>query len=87
MLMLVAIAVAFAGIALAWLIYGRQPLKASARPAGPLKALVSHGYYFDAFYEGVIVRALGWLSSHGAGPRRRAHVGPGQHGPARPRRA
>jgi NADH-quinone oxidoreductase subunit L len=63
MLMLVAIAVALAGIALAWLIYGRQPLVASAGPAGALKTLVSRGYYFDAFYEGVIVRALGWLST------------------------
>jgi NADH-quinone oxidoreductase subunit L len=63
LLMLVAVAVALAGIALAWLVYGRQPQKAPGRPQGALRTLVSRGYYFDAFYEGVIVRALGWLSA------------------------
>jgi NADH:ubiquinone oxidoreductase subunit 5 (subunit L)/multisubunit Na+/H+ antiporter MnhA subunit len=63
LLMLAAIAVALAGIALAWLIYGRQPEKALDRQQGALRTLVSRGYYFDAFYEGVIVRTLGWLSA------------------------
>ena len=62
-LMLVAIAVALAGIALAWMLYGRRPYKAATQPAGALKSLVSQGYYFDAFYDGVVVRALGWISS------------------------
>jgi NADH-quinone oxidoreductase subunit L len=62
-LMLVAVAVALAGIALAWLLYGRgagahEPL---ARP-NALHALVSRGYYFDAFYDKVVVRFTDWLS-------------------------
>ncbi len=61
-LMLVAVALAFAGIAVAWLVYGRPGRETSTGSAGPLRSLVAHGYYFDAFYEGVIVRALGWLS-------------------------
>jgi NADH-quinone oxidoreductase subunit L len=62
-LVLVAVAVALGGIALAWLRYGRgqavgeQPAKATA-----LYALVSRGYCFDAFYEKVVVRFTDWLS-------------------------
>jgi NADH-quinone oxidoreductase subunit L len=63
LLMLVAIAVALAGIALAWRVYGRRPQDALARSPGALRTLVSRGYYFDAFYAGVIVRTLGWLSA------------------------
>ena len=86
-LTLVAIAVAFAGIALAWLIYGRQPQKTTARPDGALRTLVSQGYYFDAFYEGVVVRALGWLSgtvlARGVEPAlAEGMVLPGRGGPA-----
>jgi NADH-quinone oxidoreductase subunit L len=63
-LMLVAVAVALAGIVLAWLRYGRAGTAASSRPAKPnaLHALVSRGYYFDAFYDDVVVRFTDWLS-------------------------
>jgi NADH-quinone oxidoreductase subunit L len=64
LLMGVAVIVALAGIALAWLRYGR----AHARPVAPkvtqpLQQLVTHGYYFDALYDRFVVRGLGWLSA------------------------
>jgi NADH-quinone oxidoreductase subunit L len=64
-LMLVAVAVAVLGIALAWMRYGRagSATPSAVQPTGFLHRLVSNGYYFDAFYEGVIVRFMGWLSA------------------------
>ena len=62
-LMVVAVLVALAGITLAWLRYGRRPLEPSAAPAGALRTLVGSGYYFDAFYDKVVVRFMGWLST------------------------
>jgi NADH-quinone oxidoreductase subunit L len=66
LLMLVAVAVALTGIALAWALYGRNAKVAlpgtTRSSANPLHKLVSQGYYFDAFYNGVVVRFLGWLS-------------------------
>ena len=59
-LMVVAIALAFAGIALAWMRYGRSDR--SAAPQGALQKLVASGYQLDAIYERVFVRGLGWLS-------------------------
>jgi NADH-quinone oxidoreductase subunit L len=63
-LMVVAVVVALAGIALAWLRYGRgaAPAEQPAR-AGALHTLVSRGYYFDAFYDNVVVRFTDWLSA------------------------
>ncbi len=63
-LMVVAVAVALAGIALAWARYGRGwQLPQPGTEDGALRRLVSQGYYFDAFYEGVVVRFMGWLST------------------------
>jgi NADH-quinone oxidoreductase subunit L len=63
-LMLVSVAVAGAGILLAWVFFGRsRSLATRARDGvGPVHELVSRGYYFDAIYEGVFVRAADWLS-------------------------
>jgi NADH-quinone oxidoreductase subunit L len=66
-LMVVAVLVAALGIALAWFVYGRArdravPAVAPAPAPGLLRRWVSHGYYVDAFYEGVIVRFVAWLS-------------------------
>jgi NADH-quinone oxidoreductase subunit L len=61
-LMGVAIAVAFAGIALAWLRYGRPAADRGPAPENALQRWVSQGYYLDAFYDRVFVRGLGWLS-------------------------
>ncbi len=64
LLMVVAVLVALAGIGLAWLRYGRTGAKApAATSTNPLYQLVSQGYFFDAFYENVVVRCLGWLSA------------------------
>ncbi|MCE3284326.1 MAG: dehydrogenase subunit, partial [Steroidobacteraceae bacterium] len=62
-LMAVAVAVALGGIALAWLRYGRGgAARESAAKPNALRNLVSHGYYFDGFYEHVVVRFTDWLS-------------------------
>jgi NADH-quinone oxidoreductase subunit L len=64
LLMGVAVLVALSGIALAWLRYGRRNSPpAIAKVTQPLHQLVSEGYYFDAFYDRVVVRFMGWLSA------------------------
>ncbi|MEY2919370.1 MAG: hypothetical protein RL261_675, partial [Pseudomonadota bacterium] len=64
LLMVVAVLVALAGIGLAWLLYGRAGTRApAAKVTNPLYQLVSQGYFFDAFYENVVVRFMGWLSA------------------------
>jgi NADH-quinone oxidoreductase subunit L len=64
LLMVVAVLVALAGIGLAWALYGRTGAKApAAKVTNPLFQLVSQGYFFDAFYEKVAVRGMGWLST------------------------
>jgi NADH-quinone oxidoreductase subunit L len=62
-LMCVAVAVALAGIALAWLLYGGR---SATRPTkqGALQRLVASGYQLDALYDRVFVRGLGWLSAN-----------------------
>ena len=60
------VALALAGIALAWLRYGRGRAVAApeaVQEAGALRTLVARGYFFDAFYDGVVVRGMGWLSA------------------------
>ncbi len=59
----VAVLVALAGIGAAWLRYGRGAGWRPAKTDGALRQLVANGYYFDAFYEHVIVRGAGWLSA------------------------
>jgi NADH-quinone oxidoreductase subunit L len=65
-LMVIAVLVALAGIVLAWWRYGRVagpgPVAEPER-RGWVHRLVSRGYYFDAFYDNVIVRFAGWLST------------------------
>jgi NADH-quinone oxidoreductase subunit L len=57
-LMAVAVAVALAGIALAWMRHAGR-----AAPANnALQRLVADGYHVDALYDRVFVRGLGWLS-------------------------
>jgi NADH-quinone oxidoreductase subunit L len=64
LLMAAAVLVALVGMVLAWRRYGRARGGAvePARQPGPLYALVSRGYYFDAFYDGVVVRFMDWVS-------------------------
>jgi NADH-quinone oxidoreductase subunit L len=61
-LMLVAVAVALAGIVLAWLRYGRPGAGHTAAPQSALQRLVAKGYYLDDLYDRFFVRGLGWLS-------------------------
>ena len=61
-LMIVATLLAFAGILLAWLYYGREPARAERREPGYAHVLVDSGYFFDDFYDRVIVRGAAWLS-------------------------
>ncbi len=58
----IAVLVALAGIGLAWLRYGRGPGWRPTKSGGALRDLVANGYYFDALYEGIVVRGAGWLS-------------------------
>ena len=59
-LMVVAVLVAIAGIALAWWRYGRAGATdaAGARKTTVLHDAVTRGYYFDAFYQNVVVRIV-----------------------------
>ena len=59
----IAVLVALAGIGAAWARYGRGAGWRPAKTDGALRQLVANGYYFDAFYEHVIVRGAGWLSA------------------------
>jgi NADH-quinone oxidoreductase subunit L len=62
-LMGLAVLAAIGGIALAWLRYGRARRGvAETRKPGVLHQTVSRGYYFDALYEKVVVRAMDALS-------------------------
>lgn len=58
--------IAAAGIGIAWLIYGRKPLKANEpdpliRSLGPFYTVLEHKYGFDEVYEAVFVRLMHFL--------------------------
>jgi len=61
---LVSVVVAVAGVLLAWLMYGRRPVKAEeiAVPKNALHSLLLHKYYVDELYDAVFVRPLFALS-------------------------
>ncbi len=63
-LMVVAVLVALAGIFVAWLMFNYRPqLAAQARKTFALAyEVISRGYFFDAFYYGVVVRFTDWIS-------------------------
>ncbi|HWJ04272.1 MAG TPA: NADH-quinone oxidoreductase subunit L [Steroidobacteraceae bacterium] len=61
-LMVLAVLVGLAGIAVAWLRYGRAGADLRGGKPGLLHETVSRGYYFDAFYDKVVVRTMDWLS-------------------------
>ena len=61
-LMAIAVFVAAAGAIAAWLRYGRSRDPRADGTTGAIRQLVGQGYYFDAFYDGVVVRSLDWIS-------------------------
>jgi NADH-quinone oxidoreductase subunit L len=66
LLALVAVAAAFIGILLAWWLYVRKPQtpeKLAARFCAAYDLLVNK-YYVDEFYDTLIVRPVGWLSTN-----------------------
>jgi NADH-quinone oxidoreductase subunit L len=64
LLMVIAVLVALAGIAFAWLRYGRPGAPVQAGKAhNPLWEVVSNGYYFDRCYDTIVVGGMGWLSA------------------------
>jgi NADH-quinone oxidoreductase subunit L len=63
-LMAVSAAVAVGGVVLAWIMYGRRPVRADVIGVArnPLHALLLNKYYVDELYDAVIVRPLFRLS-------------------------
>ena len=64
LLMGVSIAVAFAGIFLSWLFFSRNREWAVKvkQNAGCVYQTIANGYYFDAFYYGIVVKTSDWIS-------------------------
>jgi NADH-quinone oxidoreductase subunit L len=63
LLMVVATLLALAGILIAWLYYGRERAPGAVRrKPGYARALVDRGYFFDDFYDRVIVPGAAWVS-------------------------
>jgi len=65
---LISMALALSGIVVAWLIYGRKPLKAGQpdplrRWLGPIYTVLENKYYFDELYYFIAVRPALWLAS------------------------
>jgi NADH-quinone oxidoreductase subunit L len=62
----VSTAVALAGWAIAWVIYGRKPLTEPVdpleRPLGPVYTLLKNKYYFDELYRAILIRPSIWLA-------------------------
>jgi NADH-quinone oxidoreductase subunit L len=61
---LLSTAAAVGGVALAWAMYFRKPVKADAIgvPANPVHALVLNKYYVDELYDALFVRPIYRLS-------------------------
>ncbi|OGO51063.1 MAG: hypothetical protein A2Z30_05875 [Chloroflexi bacterium RBG_16_64_43] len=62
--LLTSIGVALTGLGLGWLVYRRIPAGAPdpvARALGPLHTLLKNKYYFDEFYDLILVRPLRWF--------------------------
>jgi NADH-quinone oxidoreductase subunit L len=64
MLMGVSVAVAFAGIFFAWLVFSknREFAVKVRQNSGCVYRMIANGYYFDAFYYGVVIKTTDWIS-------------------------
>jgi NADH-quinone oxidoreductase subunit L len=58
----VALVLALAGVALAWVMYGRVPVPAVAPRGRPLTVAARKDLYGDAFNESVLMRPGQWLT-------------------------
>lgn len=65
-LIYVSIAIAFAGAAAAWFVFGGPPSRAEglAKPFAAPHKLLSGKYYVDELYNAVLARPLAWISEH-----------------------
>jgi NADH-quinone oxidoreductase subunit L len=61
-LMVVATLIAFAGIFVAWMLYGRKPRVAETLEPGVVHSVIERGYFFDEVYERFFVRGAHWLA-------------------------
>ncbi|RME84220.1 MAG: NADH-quinone oxidoreductase subunit L [Caldilineae bacterium] len=66
--LLISIIVALGGIAVAWYVYGREPLKAGEPDPlvvwlGPVHKVLQNKYYIDELYHLIFVRPALWLAS------------------------
>jgi NADH-quinone oxidoreductase subunit L len=59
---LVALALALAGVGLAWVMYGRVPVPETAPAGDPLVVAARKDLYGDAFNESVLMRPGQWLT-------------------------
>ena len=59
---IVALVLALAGVALAWLMYGRVPVPSEAPRGSPLTVAARKDLYGDAFNESVLMRPGQWLT-------------------------
>jgi len=64
---LISLGVAGAGWGIAWLIYGREPLKAGQVDPlkgwlGPVHTVLENKYYFDELYRLIFIRPVKWLA-------------------------
>ncbi len=63
--LLVSVCVALGGLLLGWLVHRRQAAGAEdplVRPLGPIYVLLKNKYYFDEFYDTVVIRPAYWLA-------------------------
>ncbi len=56
-----------AGLALSWVVYGREPLRAGqpdplSISLGPIYTVLKNKYYIDEFYQATVIRFALWLS-------------------------
>jgi NADH-quinone oxidoreductase subunit L len=60
--MLLPLAAVALGTAVAWALWRRDPAGDPARALGPLRALLSHGFYLDRVQDALVVRPVGALA-------------------------
>jgi NADH-quinone oxidoreductase subunit L len=67
LVMLISVAMALGGLFVAWLVYGRNPLKEGQpdpliQALGPVYTVLRRKYYFDELYQATFIRLALWLS-------------------------